>query len=1111
MGTQRRVLVSRRSAVAAGVAAFACVAITTLHAGPASAGGVGAVSKADAFVVQGLAGTAAPPRSSTDGGAQSDPSLLTLTGTAPTQIVVKLAFTPVSTYVGDVPGLRATAPAVTRSVGLDFSAAAVRAYSSYVDGVVSQFTSAMRTAVPSAKVGARLTVVYGGVAVQVPADRVRDVAAMPDVVAVQRDRVVHTAAAGVEATLLGATTLWPNLGGAAKAGSGVTIGMIDTGIWPEHPSFKDPGTLPVVPALPGGRTRPCNFGDNPLTSPVDPFVCNRKVISGQTFLDTYRAYQGVVLDNARDADGHGTLTAASAAGDVIAHAKYLGNDLGAVSGIAPGARLAIYKAGDVAVGFQSDDIAAVGQAVADQVNIISASVGATSDNPWQDPLQLAYLDAYANGIFIAAAAGNDGPTASSIYNIAPWATTVGASTGPRGFGDTLTLTATGATPLALHGITFTKGIATAKPVVDAALVTAYKDGLCNTVAPANSLNGKVVLCRRGVEVGATKSKNIKAGGAVGMILVTPPTITGPTGAVDSYIPDVMLDLTTSPQALAFLTAHPQATATWTTGVAETQPANLMADFSSRGPTGSGILKPDVVAPGTNNFGPRSPDSVVTEDGPQGQLYQGYQGTSFSTPIVAGAAALLRQKHPTWTPGQVKSALMTTANSAVLSSDGITAAGPFDKGSGLVRVDLATNPGLTLNVSATEFRAAQETTTGPVTLNLPNVYDDSMPDVLTVTRTFTNVGTGSESYTAAVAGIPNVAVTPSSFTVAAGSTVTLTVRIDATDAAAGAWQTGSLRLTGSGGAPNAQLPVAVRKGASAAQLSTSCGASSVKVGAQLACTATVTNRSTSSVIGVLDANGTGGVQRVGTGNSNVTLAARVPMQATLQAGTLFGYVSGLSTTPNSFDSSGVINFTTPAFTFGGHTYTRIGITQYGFAVPGGTDGSVFDQVDAGTTPFPDMAAPNSLLAPFATVLFPGTNPSMYAGVITQTSTGKKWALFEWVEFNNDGQVERFQLWIGLNGVDDIAYAYDPTLAPTAAHGIPALIGIENDEGNRGTQITGYHGTDYRAVSAPAKAGGSASLTYTVRGTAAGPGAAAATFTSSSLPGSLAASFPITVTP
>ena len=137
--------------------------------------------------------------------------------------------------------------------------------------------------------------------------------------------------------------------------------------------------------------------------------------------------------------------------------------------------------------------------------------------------------------------------------------------------------------------------------------------------------------------------------------------------------------------------------------------------------------------------------------------------------------------------------------------------------------------------------------------------------------------------------------------------------------------------------------------------------------------------------------------------------------------------------------------------------------------------------------------------------------MYAGVITQTSTGKKWALFEWVEFNNDGQVERFQLWIGLNGVDDIAYAYDPTLAPTAAHGIPALIGIENDEGNRGTQITGYHGTDYRAVSAPAIAGGSASLTYTVGGTAAGPGAAAATFTSSSLPGSLAASFPITVTP
>ena len=89
-----------------------------------------------------------------------------------------------------------------------------------------------------------------------------------------------------------ATAVQEALGGRPDAGSGVIYGNLDTGVWPEHPSFADQGNLGTPPAKTDGTPRACNFGDNPLTPAADVFACNDKLIGGQPFLTTYLSEPG---------------------------------------------------------------------------------------------------------------------------------------------------------------------------------------------------------------------------------------------------------------------------------------------------------------------------------------------------------------------------------------------------------------------------------------------------------------------------------------------------------------------------------------------------------------------------------------------------------------------------------------------------------------------------------------------------------------------------------------------------------------------------------------------------------------------------------------------------
>ena len=197
-------------------------------------------------------------------------------------------------------------------------------------------------------------------------------------------------------TFIGADKVWPSLGGRDKAGQGVIIGVIDTGIWPEHPMLKDNG----IPH-PAGGPWACEFGNGGDAA----FACNDKLVGAYAFLDTYRALNPIGAEDfctasdcsARDSEGHGTHTATTAAGSYVTTAPIFGVDRGPVSGIAPGASVIAYRALGPGGGYTSDLLAAVQQSILDGVDVLNYSISG-SGSVYTDAVELAFLDAYAAGV-----------------------------------------------------------------------------------------------------------------------------------------------------------------------------------------------------------------------------------------------------------------------------------------------------------------------------------------------------------------------------------------------------------------------------------------------------------------------------------------------------------------------------------------------------------------------------------------------------------------------------------------------------------------------------------------------------------------------------------------
>ncbi|WP_245647007.1 S8 family serine peptidase [Microtetraspora niveoalba] len=1025
--------------------------------------------------------------------AESDAQLLKSRSTAPVNVVVKLDYDSLAAYRGDLPGLPGTSPAVTGK-SLDLKSADAAKYGRHIEEVENTFLRELAEKVPGAKVGQRLRTVYGGVALTVPGEKAAELLKLPGVAAVQEDKREQPLTDS-SASFMGADTVYNRLGGASSSGKGVIVGILDSGAWPEHPSFADPGNLPAPPAKADGTPRTCSFGDNPLTPAADVFVCNNKLISGQPFLATYNALVGGEMypDSARDSNGHGTHTATTSAGGPVEHANPLGIDRGAIRGVAPAAHVAVYKVCGAEGCYQSDSAAAVAQAIADGVRVINFSISGGSD-PYSDPVELAFLDAYAAGVFVAASAGNSGPGANTTDHRSPWVTTVAASTQTRTFQSTITLTGGGATAT-IKGASITAGAATPLPIVLAS-APPYNDALCVGTPPAGQFTGKIVACERGPNR-VLKSAQVKKGGAAGMILYNSAPLDVMTD--NHWVPTVHIDKPETDALLAFLTAHPGATASFTQGEKATWQGDAITTFSSRGPGGD-FLKPDVTAPGLHILAGQTPTPESELEGPPGNLFQVIAGTSMSSPHVAGAGALMAALHPDWTPGQIKSALETTATTKVTKQDRTTPADPFDYGGGRVDLSKAADAALTLDETAAGFAASATDPMGRIDLNLPSVNAPVMPGVITAKRTLVNTTDKTLVYTASgttVAGA-SVTVLPPLFTVKPGKSVKLTVVIAAPDLPDGQYF-GQVNLKQVNGDRTQHLPVAFHRRQGAVPIDQTCAPDTIaKNTGTSTCTVTVRNETlenaevtaVSTLSPKLRATGATGAQLSGTHlvTAKTTLAARQPDRPGIAPGTnpAGGWLSlaSLGVAPTPIGDEEAINYTVPAFVYAGKTYTRIGVVSNGYTVAGGTSGSA----DIAYSPqtLPDATAPNGVLAPYWTDLDGGGAPGVYAASLTDGVN--RWLVVEWrVHLYGDSAQKVFQQWIGLNGTEDISFAYNPAaLPPHPGDDYGLTVGAENADGTAGGQITGAPAGDYRITSTPGAPGGSLTYSFTVKGSSAGTG-------------------------
>ncbi|MET8159520.1 S8 family serine peptidase [Sphaerisporangium sp. NPDC005289] len=1096
-------LLSRSRRVAAAGASLAVIAVMSpavpASADPSPSTATGSASPATGSTSKWKA-TALTPADRVQGArspsgklARSDASLFGATSAKPVNVVVKLDYDSLAAYKGGVDGLKGTSPSVTGK-SLDVTSTAAKQYEKHIEGVENAFLGELGRRLPGARAGQKLRTVYGGIALSVPANKAADLLKLPGVAAVQKDDLQHPLT-DASSDFIGAPTIYNKLGGTNSSGKGVIFASLDSGVWPEHPSFADPGGLPAPPPTKDGTPRVCDFGDNPLTPAADPFVCNHKLVGGRPFIDTYNAVYGgeVYPDSARDSNGHGTHTASTSAGGPVADANPLGISRGPIHGIAPAAAVSVYKVCGAEGCFSSDSAAAVGRAILDGVRVINFSISGGAD-PYSDPVELAFLDAYAAGVFVSASAGNAGPGAGTTDHASPWVTTVAASTQTRTFRSTITLNGTGGAKATISGASITQGVTTARPVVSAA-APPYSDPLCLTPAPPGLFSGKIVVCQRGPNR-VLKGFSVRQGGAAGMILYNATPLDVMTD--NHWLPAVHIDQPESTTLLNFLAANPGATASFTQGAKTTWQGDVITTFSSRGPAGD-FLKPDVTAPGLHILAGQTPTPESPLEGPPGNLYQVIAGTSMSSPHVAGAGALLFALHPDWTPGQVKSALETTAKTAVTKQDRVTPADPFDYGGGRIDLTKAGDPGLTLDETAVNYAASAADPLNRIDLNVPSVNAPVMPGIITAKRTVTNVTDKTLTYTAtgtAPSGA-NVTVLPPLFSVKPGKSAKLTIVVTAPDLPEGQYF-GQVNLKQVGGSRDLHLPVAFYRKEGVVPVDQTCAPATIaKNTGESTCTVTVENTTLKdtevTALSTLDArlrlNGVTGATKVGTqiATTKATLAGRQPDRPAIAPGAgPAGYLPldafGIAPTPIGDEES--VNFNVPAFTYAGKSYTRLGVVSDGYSVVGGTNGSA--DVSFSPQTLPDPATPNNVLAAYWTDLDGGGAPGVYAGTLTDgVST---WLVIEWrVHLYGTSSLKVFQQWIGVNGAEDITYAYDPSNLPGdpgASYGL--TVGAENSDGTAGAQISGPPTEDYRVSSTPGAPGGKLTYTMKVKGVSSGVG-------------------------
>ena len=670
-------------------------------------------------------------------------------------VLVRFNDAPVADYTGGIPGYVATRPGNGHK--LDLSSAATVHYEAYLGNEHANYRSWLKKNAPQAEILGEYLITFNGFALLLHGASSNALMNGPKAAEVVPDWL-YQPSMDVSVPLINAPEVWSDLGVDLSGTTpdygnlaAIKVGVIDSGIIPGHP-FID-------------SCREAN-----------PVVHRGAYFSGMPFGTLYVHDHGTHVA--------GTIGGCKMTGPVNVDGTMIdlaaampGKTTGYLSGVAPGVTLYDYNVfPGMGVGyyhlqgsaFSHDIMRAVEQAVVDGMDVINLSIGGGVQGP-HDLLAEAIDAAVDAGTVAAIAAGNSGPGNMTVESPGTAANAIpaGAISNPHFLGITVTLD--DAAFGALQGTTMGAALgafANFDPAITADLAVAGPAPNLGCTGIANDVSGKIAIIDRGSCTFGTKIQNAQDAGAVGVLVVQSqagdPTSMGGDGVHAPTIPAAMVSKADG----AILEAHDGAQITVDGTVIKeiiTDGQDILASFSGWGPTPyTFLIKPDVTAPGVNVL---SSIWVANGDGTYDYEYSFFQGTSMATPHVAGSAALLLAAHPDWTPAEVKSALVNTADRTVLApANGAPDNDPNQIGGGRINLGSATDTPATLFPSSVSF----------------GVWTGGEPVMASMDVTFTNQQTSALScslaYTSTTAD-PGISLSTNSLSIPVGGTATVTVRLD----------------------------------------------------------------------------------------------------------------------------------------------------------------------------------------------------------------------------------------------------------------------------------------------------------------------------------------------
>ncbi|XP_027916293.1 subtilisin-like protease SBT2.2 isoform X2 [Vigna unguiculata] len=650
---------------------------------------------------------------------------------------------------------------------------------------------------------------------------------------------------------------WFQTGGFETAGEGITIGFVDTGIDPTHPSFADDKSQHPFPV-------PANFSGVCEVTPDFPSgSCNRKLVGARHFAAS--AITRGIFNSSQDyaspfdGDGHGTHTASVAAGNhgipVVVAGQFFGN----ASGMAPHSHISIYKALYRRFGgFAADVVAAIDQAAQDGVDIICLSI-----TPNRRPS--------------VQAAGNTGPSPMTMSSFSPWIFTVGATSHDRVYsnslclGNNLTVPGLGLAPgthentmfkliHARHALNKTTTVADAMYIGECQDASIFNQDLVQGNLLICSYSVRFVLGLSTIKQAIETAMNLSA---VGVVFSMDPFVTSfQLNPVPMKIPGIIIpSANDSKILLQYYNSSLEidgdsnkivkfgAVASIGGGVEANynDEAPKVVYYSARGPDPedtlpheADIMKPNLVAPGNLIWAAWS-SAASDSDEFLGENFALMSGTSMAAPHVAGLAALVKQKFPNFSPAAIGSALSTSASlydnngrsimaqrSYPTTDLNLSPATPFDMGSGFVNATAALNPGLLFDSSYDDYMSFlcgingstptvlnytgqncwtyNSTVYGP-DLNLPSITIARLNQSRVVQRTIQNIA-GNETYNVGWSAPygTSMKVSPNHFSIGSGEKQVLSVIFNATSNSSAA-SYGRIGLYGNQGHV-VNIPVAV---------------------------------------------------------------------------------------------------------------------------------------------------------------------------------------------------------------------------------------------------------------------------------------------------------------